>query len=239
VAAAALLAVLAGFGASCGDGDSNDADDQGPPVTPTTIGEAGTGNPESALGKKVNEARIPYQLADGTRIGAADAKVVIDMYEDFGCPHCLDFTANHEPELMAQYVATGQVALVYRFWPLRQATVGPALAGYCAAEQDAFWQYHRLLFVAQAEANAKTGPDLAEAFGLESLKAFATETGIDVAKFETCLNSDAAINELTADTRKATELSLPGTPSFVIDGKMIEAPDSIAEWRKLLDGLLR
>ena len=163
VASVALLAAGAVFAACGGDDDDSGSE----PTTaatkaaPTAAGVTGNGSPQSDLGKKINQAKIPQDLANGQAIGKADAKVVVEMYEDFGCPHCLDFTASIEPVLMDEYVATGKVQLVYRYFPLHQITAAAAIGAYCAGEQNQFWAYHRLLFIAQAEANERKGPSLA------------------------------------------------------------------------------
>ena len=236
-AAGLALVVLATATAGCGGGD----DDSGasPTAAATTAGVVGSDQPKSAFGKEVNGARIPEQLADGTRIGAADAKVTIEAYEDFGCPHCLEFNAAIEPLLMSEYIAPGKVAFVYRYFPLRQLTGVAAIGAQCAAEQGAFWPFHRKLFVAQAEANNQSGPALSDAFAPAGLQKFAADLGLDGAKFDTCLDSDEAVAAVTADLQKANELGLPGTPAFVINGKVTPTPASWAEWKKLLDGLLK
>lgn len=233
-ALASLLLVVA---AACG-GDDDDTPTQ-PPGTRTPTAVTGAGQPKTEFGKKINDAGVPEQLADGTRLGAADAKVVIEAYEDFGCPHCLEFTAVIEPTLLREYVATGKVAFVYRFFPLRQLTGAAAVAAFCAGEQDKFWPYHRRLYVAQAEANEKSGPALAEVFAAEGLKTIAADLQLETSAFAACLQSDAAIGAVQTDLQKANELGLPGTPSFVINGKVAATPATLADWRKLLDGLLK
>ncbi|HNM77160.1 MAG TPA: thioredoxin domain-containing protein [Tepidiformaceae bacterium] len=241
VASVALLAAGAVFAACGGDDDDSGSE----PTTaatkaaPTSAGVTGNGSPQSALGKKINQAKIPEDLANGQAIGKADAKVVVEMYEDFGCPHCLDFTASIEPVLMDEYVATGKVQLVYRYFPLHQITAAAAIGAYCAGEQNQFWAYHRVLFIAQAEANERKGPSLNQAFAPDSLKQFASDLKLDTAKFGDCISSDKAVSAVQADLKSANDLNLPGTPSFVINGKVTDGPASAAEWRKLLDGLLK
>ena len=237
LAAALGLAVVS---AACGGGD-DDAGTASPTAkaSPTAAGVAGSAAPQSDFGKRINAAKVPEELADGQRIGKADAKVVIEMYEDFGCPHCLEFTAVVEPMLMTDYVATGKVALVYRFFPLRQLTAVAALGAYCAGEQDKFWPYHRLLFIAQSEANDKKGPALTEAFAVDGLTKIATDLGLDTDAFKSCLTSDAAIAAVQGELKSANDLALPGTPSFVINGKVTPTPETLNDWRKLIDGLLK
>ena len=232
-----LLAVLTvamaalAFGACGGDDDA-------PEATPTPAGVKGTATPESELGKKINETLVPEESAEGKRLGPADAKVTILAYEDFGCPHCLDFTATIEPVILEEYVATGEVSFEYKYFPLRQLTGGAAIAAQCAAEQDKFWPYHRSLFIAQAEANAKVGPPLSEAFAVDNLKKIAADVGMDAATLDACIAGETALGVVQADLREANELALPGTPSFVINSKVTPAPASADGWRELLDDLL-
>ena len=238
----ALLAFAAATVAACGgDDDDAPAGGQTPAAQPTATaaGVPGNASPQTDFGKRINDAKVPEELADGQKIGKADARLVIEMYEDFGCPHCLEFTALVEPMLMNEYVATGKAQLVYRFFPLRQLTAVAAIGSYCAAEQDRFWAFHRMLFIAQAEANEKKGPALTEAFTVDALTKLAGNLGLDTAKFTTCLTSDAAIAAVQAELKSANDLALPGTPSFVINGKVTNTPATVSEWRKLLDGLLK
>lgn len=240
VAAAALLALsLAACGGDDDDSGTEPGNGAGSPAASATQSREAVAKPQSELGKKLAEAKLPENLAEGTRIGKADAKVTVEMYEDFGCPHCLEFTALVEPMLVKDYVASGKVALVYRYFPLRTLTAAPALASYCAAEQNKFWAYHRELFVAQAEANNKTGPGLGEAFAVDNLEKIATRVGLDAEKYAACTTAQTTIDAVSADLRKANELGLPGTPSFVINGEVTPAPESLDAWKKLLDGLLK
>ena len=220
-----LAAALAAFAiAGCGGTEA-----EGPDATPT---------PE-LLADRV--AGLPYEglPIEGTFIGEADAPILIEMFEDFGCPHCLDFTADIEPHLLENYVEPGEVRLQYRFFPLRQLTANAAIAAWCAAEQDSFWPFHTELFIAQAEANDGAGPPLTEAFDTPALDALAEEVGLDTADFDACTTSEEVIDVITSDLRTATELNLPGTPSFLINGEFLEdVPETREEWSALLDGML-
>ena len=234
--AALCLATI--FATACG-GDDDDGGAGASPSASAIVGVKGTASPTSETAKKINAAAIPESLAEGRRIGRADAPVVIQAYEDFGCSHCLDFTANIEPRILEDYVATGKVAFEYKYFPLHQLTAGAAIAAECAAQQDKFWAYHRALFIAQAEANEQAGPSLNEAFSAAGLKAIATGVGLDTATFDTCTQGDDALNTVQDDLHKADDLALPGTPSFVINGEVTPAPVDFAGWKKLLDGLLK
>jgi protein-disulfide isomerase len=59
----------------------------------------------------------PVGTADGFRLGAADAPVAIEVWEDFQCPFCQRFSFQIKPELVARYVETGQASLTFRQLP--------------------------------------------------------------------------------------------------------------------------
>lgn len=239
-ASLALLGFLAaGFAAACGD-DDDDAPDPTATAGVTTTPGTTTGGPQSEHGQLIARATIPLELADGTAIGRADAPVVIEAFEDFGCSHCLHFTATIEPHLFEEYVARGKVRFVYRYFPLQQVTGLAAIAAQCAAEQDRFWEYHKLLFIAQAEANNKSGPGLGIAFGPDGLRTVAERAGLDSAGFEACVAGDAVFNTVQGDLREANSLGLRGTPSFVINGEVLAGnPETFDDWKKVLDPLLK
>lgn len=224
IAAAAAVTLAAVLFAGCESTGASEDD-----ATPT---------PE-ALADRI--AGLPYDglPVEGTFIGEADAPILIEMFEDFGCPHCLDFTANIEPHLLENYVEPGHVRLQYRFFPLRQLTANAAIAAWCASEQDAFWPYHTRLFLAQAQADSGAGPTLNEAFNPAALGALAGELGLDTAAFDACTTGDEVIEVITSDLRTATEADLPGTPSFLINGEFLEeVPETRDGWSELLDALL-
>lgn len=232
-----LAATFTALAAAC-SGDDDD-DDDGP--TPSTTAEDGAGDgPRSEHGQLIARAELPLGLSDGTSIGRADAPVVIEAFEDFGCPHCLHFTATTEPRVMEDYVARGKVRLVYRYFPLQQATANAAIAAQCAAEQDRFWEYHKELFIAQAEAANGTGPALAAAFAPAGLRDLASRLGLDTTAFEACLLGDSAVAKVTEDYRAGQNLGLRGTPSFVVNGQVLTGnPEKYEDWKQLLDGLIK
>lgn len=84
--------------------------------------------------------------ADDHIIGSMDAPIVIVEYSDYECPYCKVFHAT------LQKMATesnGEIAWVYRHWPIHQNSFDKLMAAECVAEikgNDAFWKYSDLLF---------------------------------------------------------------------------------------------
>jgi protein-disulfide isomerase len=233
VAVAALVMVSA-----CGGDD--DGGDKPPAGTSATAGSASTvpakGDPAAAF----RALTVPDDLTDGFEAGKADAKVTLEMFEDFQCPHCLSFTLQFEPLLFEEYVVPGKVRLVFRNLPiLGPESANAAIAGTCASAQDRFWPYQKELFLAQADAGQLTDEQLDKGrFALQPLRMMADRAGIDAVAFDACMQDEATVARVNDDIRAAQAAGFRGTPSFLLNGKAVAAPADAAGWRKLLDGAL-
>lgn len=242
IALAAMVAVaVASLVASCGGGD-----DGGKPSAASPAATAAPASPAATpSGNRFVDAlaKLDYTgvLQDGTTLGKPDAPVTIEMYEDFGCSHCMEFTALLESGIVDQLVKTGKAKLEFHYFPLRQASVVPMAAAQCAAEQNRFWDYGKRLFTEQAIADAlpadKAGEALATAFSEASLKGFAKELGLDIDKFATCFAGETPVQRIQDDLRKVEQQGMQGTPTFVVNGKALlsGSPSTVAEWKKLVE----
>ncbi len=78
--------------------------------------------------------------------GDANAPVVVIEYSDLECPYCKAFQTT-----MKQVVdeSNGQVAWMYRHWPIHAGSMDKLVASECVAKlkgNDAFWKYIELVF---------------------------------------------------------------------------------------------
>lgn len=89
-----------------------------------------------------------------------------------------------------------------------------AEASECAADQDAFWEYHDLLFERQAGENQG-------AFDKEALKQFAADLGLDSEAFNECLDSGKYSEQIQTDAQTARSLGVSSTPAFVVNGRAL------------------
>ena len=153
----------------------------------------------------------------GPARGPANAPVTIVEFSDFECPFCGRF----EPELQRLSKAyPTQVRLIYRNFPLTSLhpdALHAAEAGVCADRQGKFWPMHDLMF---AEQNA---------LGIPALKQKAQRIGLDVKRFDKCLDSGAALQAIKKDEDAAEKLGLSGTPSTFIDGRFLNGAVTYAE----------
>ncbi len=102
--------------------------------------------PAAAQAKRDTVATDP--LAGRTR-GSARAPVTVYEMSDFQCPYCRRFALETFPALDAAYIATGKVRWVFINFPLTSIhpnALAAAELAICAAQQDAFWRVHDLLY---------------------------------------------------------------------------------------------
>jgi protein-disulfide isomerase len=150
--------------------------------------------------------------------GRPDAPVTVVEYSDFQCPFCARFANGPALEIDRDYVETGKIKYVFHDYPLQQHpnAVPAAEAARCAGDQNAFWPMHDLLFANQAQwAN---NPQPAAQFA-----AYAGQLGLDRAVFESCMASHKHLPAIERARQEGDRLQIPGTPTFAVDGKLIDA----------------
>lgn len=150
--------------------------------------------------------------ADDRILGNPDAPVKIVEYSDLECPFCKRF---HETlqQVMDEYGKDGQVAWVYRHFPLAQLhSQAPkeAEATECAAElggNSAFWALTDKIFEVTPTNN---GLDLA------SLPQLAGSIGLDAGAFQACLDSGRHADRVQSQYEDAVATGGTGTPFSVV-----------------------
>lgn len=147
--------------------------------------------------------------------GNPDAPVKIVEYSDTECPFCKRFHDTMK-QVMDEYGKSGKVAWVYRQFPLIQLhpkAPKEAEALECANEvggSDKFWAYTDRLYEVTPSNN---GLDSAE------LPKIAQYVGLNVNKFNTCLNSGKYAQHVEQDTQNAQATGGNGTPWSIVVAK--------------------
>lgn len=148
----------------------------------------------------------PIQPTDHV-LGDPKAKVVIVEYSDTECPFCKNFHSTLS-QIVADY--KGQVAWVYRHFPVHSKSVNEGEALECAAElggNSAFWSYTSKVFE-QTNSNDSLDP--------AALPQIAKDIGLDVTKFNTCLSSGKYEQKINQDRQDVISAGAQGTPYSVI-----------------------
>jgi protein-disulfide isomerase len=156
----------------------------------------------------ISEPPLPVQVIsvdDDPVRGDANAAVTIVEFTDFQCPSC----AAMQPildETLKSY--SGKVRLVVRDFPLtmhgnaRKA----AEAANAANEQGKFFEYTALLFKRQS------------ALDVASLKKYASELGLDRARFDAALDSGKYAAEIKHDIADGELYGVDSTPAIFVNG---------------------
>lgn len=190
-----------------------------------------------ARAPEVADVVLPESLvtppgADGKAWGPVDAPVVIEEFSDFQCPVCGRFATSAGRQLQDTYAGTGLVRFEYKdFAFIGQESLRASEAATCALEQDNFWQYHDTLFLNQSGENAG-------AFSDDKLRTFAAALGLDESAFNTCLGSNRYRNEINDGIVEASDLGVQATPTFRINGELVESLLTFEQLQTIIDSEL-
>lgn len=147
--------------------------------------------------------------------GNPNAPVKIVEYSDPECPFCKAFHPTME-KVMAEYGAKGQVAWIYRHFPLDQIhskAREEIEAIECAGDVGGnvkFWEYLDRVFEVTPGNN---GLDLA------LLPTIAQDLGLDAEKFAVCRAEDKFASKIDASYKSGLAAGVRGTPHSIIIGK--------------------
>ena len=167
--------------------------------------------------------------------GSATAPVTVYEMSDFQCPYCRTFALTTFPALDSTYVATGKVRWVFINFPLtsvHQNAAAAALTAICAAEQNAFWPVHDLLYRHQ-----EVWAPLNEPGGLLPDPC---RLGQDLASSAARLRALAGNAGGRAGRRQgAQRAGAASTPTFYIEGGLLVGAQPLPIFRQVLDSILR
>jgi protein-disulfide isomerase len=171
-------------------------------------------------------ADIPRQ---GTTLGDPEAPLTIVEYSDFQCPFCRKAGLEIAPQIEAEYVATGKAKLVWKQFPIEgEESVWAAEASECAAEQNAFWEYHDTLFLNRTGINVGT-------FVISNLKVIAEELDLDTEAFNACLDEGRYRDKVADDYNEARRRGVGGTPTFFVGQTQIVGAKPYGEFKTAIE----
>lgn len=156
-------------------------------------------------------------------VGGENAKVVINEFSDFQCGFCA--RAKDTVKQIKQFYGD-KVKLYYRHFPLSQShpeAQPSAIASECAKDQGKFWEYHDKLFDNQKDLPTKP------------YTRFATELGLDLAKFETCLKDPAKAELVTNEFKAGEKATVNSTPMFFVNGRKLSGALPFEQFKAVID----
>ena len=173
---------------------------------------------------------VQAEWLNGTVLGDPNAPVTIEAWEDFLCPACRQWTTTVEPQVVEQWVKTGQVKLEFRQFPLSSHAPGSimgAMASLCANDQNAFWTYHSRLFMAQDQGQA--------GYTIDALVRYADDLGLDSRALLECMSSQKYRDPVSASANEAVARGYNATPTIVVNGEPMANPFDMNELTALVN----
>ncbi len=154
--------------------------------------------PPSPVGTEID-------ISDGRLRGEPTAKLTLVEFSDYQCGFCARYMRQTYPQLDAEYVKTGKLRVMLLDMPIdsiHKLAFKGAEAARCAGEQGKYWEMHDRLFAKQE--------------ALEPWTSHAEALGLDVAKFNACLDSDKFAASIRGNVAEAQKAGVGGTPSFML-----------------------
>ena len=172
------------------------------------------GDDDSIAAPPAGSASERLVRPDSQRLSTADDdKVTFVEFLDFECEACGAAYPAIE-QLREDY--DGRVTFVVRNFPLHNNSEAAARAAEAAAAQGKFEEMYDLLFQTQAQWAEKDSSQEDVFFG------YAEQLELDMTQFRAVYDDPATIEKVRRDKADGIELGVEGTPTFFLNGDMVE-----------------
>jgi len=194
-------------------------------------GETGPKTAPAAAAPDANKVYDIPVAKNAPSKGAKNAKVVIQEFSDFQCPFCSRVNPTIA-QVMTEY--GDKVRIVWRDYPLPfHKDAGPAAQAarevFAQKGDKAFWAYHDLLFQNQKGLSRENLEKFAEQVGGINMKAF--KAALDSGKHKAAVDADVA-----AVAKAGARI---GTPSFFVNGKLLQGAQPYPAFKAAIDAALK
>ena len=166
-------------------------------------------------------------------IGNNNAPITVIEYASMSCNHCADFHIKTLPKLIENYVDTGKIKIVFRDFPFNY----PALLGSMVLRcipKDARYQYTQALYKLQHKwVNRENNKTTQELYKIMQ------GGGMTKEEFNSCIKNVNLEKNILEDLMDAqNEFNIKSTPSFLINGLLVEGNKSLKDFSKIIDRLI-
>ena len=166
-------------------------------------------------------------------IGDKDAPITIIEYASMSCSHCASFHKNTLPDIKKEYIDTGKVRMVFRDYPFNYPALLGSMMMRCISN-DVRYDYMNALYELQ---NAWVNKD--PKISKKELYKIMQSGGMTKDEFNECysnLDNENLILEGVMVAQK--DFNIKSTPSFIVNGILIEGNKNIKEFRQIIDKIL-
>ncbi|MEW6271103.1 MAG: DsbA family protein [Thermodesulfobacteriota bacterium] len=175
--------------------------------------EASQARPRAVADAPRTEGVVDLPIDPSPQLGRADAPVTVVEFADFQCPYCK--AASGFPKQLVAAFPDG-VRFVFKHYPLHHhADAWPAAeAAWAAHQQGKFWEMHDLIFAGDTTR-----------IGTETLRGYAEQLGLDMARFDRDMASRKADRFVSWDKKTGRGVKVSGTPTYFVNGRRASKPD--------------
>lgn len=188
------------------------------------IGQKTKNSPVEVYVSEPKRPTFDVEVGNAPFVGGADAKVTVVEFSDFQCPFCAK-GAEIMNEVKKKY--GNKVKIVFKNYPLPFHTHAKdaAHAALCVHEQKAelFWKLHDVMFADQTK------------LARSDLGAAAKKVGADSSKFDACMSSNKFMAAIEADMEQGKNLGVQSTPTFFVNGQLINGAHPIEVFSQIID----
>jgi protein-disulfide isomerase len=149
--------------------------------------------------------------------GSSAAPVTVVEFSDFECPSCQHAAHYLDPILAkwgdkVRYVRYDVPLVSMHPWAFQAALAGRAIY---RQKPDLFWEYKKQIYANQDKLNGFTAGDFE--------RGFAEDHGLDIKKFDADMNSAELKDEILKGVGTAFVNDVRGTPTYFVNGVVVDA----------------
>jgi protein-disulfide isomerase len=190
-----------------------------------TLGASAQDKPTNPKG---NWSMMVTETQGGHLLGNPDAKTRLVEFMSYTCSHCAHFAREGDGAIKLVYVPTGRMSYEIRHLVRDPVDLTALMLAHCG-EPKKFPLNHQA-FMSSHEEWMASDLDFYEIMEAR---------GYGRAELDRCLSDEARATQI-AETSRAdiATYGLRGTPSFVLDGQLLDGTHSWTDLRPQLDGAL-
>lgn len=192
-------------------------------------------NQEASSNQVKRNSELLKLLPNELFLGDKNAPILLIEYASLSCPHCADFSREAFDKLKTDYIDAGKVKFVFRHFPLNQPALFASMLAECKAidypehASEKYFSILKILF--------KTQETWAfdEKFS-EKLSAIVQLDGMSADRFQRCISDKSLQDKILHERMEAGKsLQLRSTPSFFINGEIVEGFVDYKALKKIID----
>ena len=166
-------------------------------------------------------------------IGDPEAPITIIEYASMSCSHCANFHNDTLEDLKKEYIDTGKVKFIFRDFPFNYPALAGSMMMRCVPDNVRYDYMNALYKLQKNWVNRDNSKTRAELYKIMQ------SGGMKQEEFDACLSDVNLENDLLEGVMNAQrEFNIRSTPSFIVNGNLVEGNKNTKEFRQIIDKIL-